>query len=103
MLAVVIPTGMNFSNLALVRDPDRRVGMDIEAMCKVLETSNICPDCFFGNHEMMSLLLTTWYNSHLARGGAPDPVMEQLKVEAHAEQAFEAAAGDKFIHEPGNA
>lgn len=28
---------------------------------------------------VVSTLLTVWYKSHLAEGGSPDPVMEQLR------------------------
>lgn len=108
-LVVVIPFGMKFSDLKLHTMPgdDGMIGMDTDAILAVLLASKICPNCFFQDQAMRSMLLTLWYDSHLSMGGPTDPVMEALRLAAEAkedqETAFERAAQGKFIHPAGNA
>jgi hypothetical protein len=32
---------------------------------------------------VVTSVLTVWYKSHLAQGGAPDALMEELKTQGH--------------------
>jgi hypothetical protein len=38
--------------------------------------------------ESVSSLIHQWYAEHRARGGAPDPVMENIIIEAKLEESF---------------
>lgn len=107
-LVVVIPQGLSFNDLKLHALPGEEgmIGMDTDVIMAVLLTSRICPNCFFKDQPMRSMLFTLWYDAHLAQGGQPDPVMEEIKAAAEAkdpEAAFKKAAQGKFIHPAGNA
>ncbi len=86
-MRVQIPEDLDFSALKLARDP---VTLDIsfdwrpiEAICAL---SGIDPAVFRESHEdNLATLLQAWYVEHLARGGAPDPVEEQILAEVQAE------------------
>ncbi len=52
-----------------------------------------------GPEDNVSGLITAWYGAHRARGGAPDPVQEELIEEARIEDA----RGGGISHKPGQA
>ncbi|MNP42794.1 hypothetical protein D3C76_1365810 [compost metagenome] len=52
-----------------------------------------------GPEDNVSGLLVAWYQAHRQRGGAPDPVAEDLLGEVRAEDA----AGQHMSHAPGRA
>lgn len=84
---IQIPDDLDFSALKLSRDPvTLDVSFDwapIEAICKL---SGIDIALFKHQHEdNVSGLITEWYIEHRQRGGAPDPIQEQLIAEVLAE------------------
>lgn len=92
---ITIPDGVSFEQLKLSRDPvTLSVEFDwapIEAICAA---SGVDPAVFKDSHEdNVSGLIHAWYMGHLANGGAPDPVQEQL----HAEVEAEDWAGEVFV------
>lgn len=92
---IQIPEGLDFAELKLHRDP---VTLDvefdwapIEAICAL---SGIDVRLFRDAPEdNVSELIVQWYLEHLARGGAPDAVQEQLLFEVQAEVAAGGQTG----------
>ena len=88
-LRIQIPDDLDFSALQLSRDPvTLDVSFDwapIEAICKL---SGIDIPLFKHQHEdNVAGLINVWYEEHRQRGGAPDPVQEQLIAEVLTEDA----------------
>lgn len=100
-VAIGIPAGMAFSELRLARDPQTGdVSFDNAVIERICEANGLPADYFLVRPEqVISDLITSWYRSHLATGGAPDAVQEDLIAEARAEDAH----GGGFSHQPGRA
>ena len=82
-----IPEGVTFADLALSRDPvTGDVSFDwapIEAICSANDFDvALFRDTDEGN---VAGFLVSWYTAHLAAGGPPDLVAEQLIAEVEAE------------------
>lgn len=87
LATLTIPDGLEFSTLNLSRDSlTGEVEFDwapIEAIC---EASGIDISMFRDQHEdNVSGLITAWYAEHRKRGGAIDPVQEEIIAEAISE------------------
>lgn len=84
---VTIPDDVDFSHLKLARDPiTLEVQFDWAPITRICAASGIDEALFRDQHEdNVSGLIQAWYLAHLARGGAPDPVQEQLRAEVAAE------------------
>lgn len=99
-LSITIPDDLDFATLKLARDPDGHVSFDwapIEALCAV---NGLDADVFTeGPEDNVSRLITAWYFAHRQRGGAPDPVQEDLIAETLAENR----RGGRISHPPGRA
>ena len=72
------PEGYSFSDLKLRRCDANAIDLDVvKVMCKLkgldVEKGLTNPG------PVISFILSVWYKSHLARGGATDPVMETLR------------------------
>lgn len=94
-LRIQIPDDLDFSALKLHRNPvTLDVSFDwapIEAICKL---SGIDIRMFSETPEdNVSELILQWYMEHRQRGGAADPVQEQLIAEVLAEAAAGGQAG----------
>ncbi|HEB94308.1 MAG TPA: hypothetical protein ENI94_12785 [Gammaproteobacteria bacterium] len=77
-----IPADLQFSDLRLARDPETG---DIEFDAEILR--EICEDNDLPfSEEIVTSLMTAWYQHHRAQGGAPDQVMEQIIAEIEAEE-----------------
>ena len=99
-VTIAIPDGVEFSDLRLARDPDGAVSFDWTPIERICAASGIAVAVFRDAPEdNVSGLITAWYRDHLARGGAPDPVQEDLIAEA----AFEDQLGGGMSHAPGRA
>lgn len=85
-LPITIPEGLEFSDLRLSRTATGEVSFDwapIEAIC---EASGVDIALFRHQHEdNVAGLIHQWYAAHLARGGEPDPVQEEIIGEAISE------------------
>ncbi len=83
---ITIPEGVAFADLNLSRTPAGEVSFDwspIEAIC---EASGIDIALFREQHEdNVAGLITQWYAEHRKRGGAIDPVQEEIVAEALSE------------------
>lgn len=84
--AITIPDGLEFSSLNLSRTPTGETCFDwapIEAIC---EASGIDIALFRYQHEdNVAGLISAWYAEHRRRGGAAEPVQEELIAEALSE------------------
>ncbi len=90
---------LDFSELHLMRDSSTNgnIGYDwslIEDICDAsgIDISEIRDE----DKDNVSSLIHQWYSEHRARGGVPDPVMEDIIIEAKLEEAFGG-------HNPGEA
>ena len=97
---VAIPEGLDFSDLHLTREADGSVSFDwgvIERICAAsgmpVELLRDCPE------DNVAGLVIGWYQAHRKRGGAADPVAEDLIGEVIAEDS----AGQHVSHAPGRA
>ena len=97
---IIIPEGVTFADLKLARDPDGALSFDwapIEAICRA---SGLPVELYSeGPEDNVAGLLIGWYCAHLERGGAADPVAEDLLAEMRAEDA----AGQSYSRAPGRA
>lgn len=89
---ITIPEGVTYADLKLTRDPATGdVDLDWAPIERICEASGIDPDVFReGPEDNVGGLLVAWYQEHRARGGAPDPVQEQILAEVGAEDALGA-------------
>lgn len=100
-IAIGIPPDLKFSDLKMTRDPQTGdVSFDTAVIERICEASGLPADYFMVRHEdALSKLLTIWYRAHIAAGGAPDAVQEDLIAETRAEDA----RGGSLSHQPGRA
>lgn len=75
-----LPEDHVFEDLRLRRCDDAAIDLDMDLVKKVCLLNGLDWDKVLANPgPVVSTLLTVWYKSHLAEGGSPDPVMEQLR------------------------
>ncbi len=86
-----IPEDLKFSDLQLARDPHTGdISFDWTPIERICEASGIDMAVFDDETEdSVSELIIEWYQAHLASGGAPDPVQEELIAEAEEEESRE--------------
>lgn len=100
LITVAIPPGLAFADLKLARDADGMVSFDTAVIARIEVASGLPVGHFMARPEdELSDLITQWYRAHLAAGGAPDQVQEDLISEVRAEDA----AGQHHSHAPGRA
>lgn len=98
---IIIPDDMKFADLDLRRNPQSG---DVTLRWEVIE--RICAASGIdiallrdAPEDNVAGLIVAWYAEHRERGGAPDPVADDLIAEAAAEDAL----GGGFSHQPGRA
>ena len=97
---VTIPAGLDFSDLRLSRLPDGAVEFSWQAIDRICQASGIPMETFTDSPEdTVAALITHWYHEHRQRGGAPDPVAEDLIAEMLAEDQY----GGGQSYPPGSA
>lgn len=100
LATIKIPDTLDFSDLKLARDSDGAVSFDLDVIELICEESDLPLEAFTESAEdNVSALIVGWYRSHIQRGGAPDPVAEDLIAEVTAEDK----AGQSVSHQPGQA
>jgi hypothetical protein len=101
ILTLIVPDGLSFADLKLARDPATGdVDFDAGVVERIAVASGLPADYFLTQPEdVLGGVLTQWYRAHLAAGGAPDPVQEELIAEAQLEDE----RGSGFSYQPGRA
>ncbi|WP_043458855.1 hypothetical protein, partial [Azohydromonas australica] len=100
-LRVTIPDGIEFADLRLSRDVgDGQVRFKMAPIEAICEASDLdLGEILQGPQPLVGLLIAAWYAAHLERGGAPDPVQEDLMEETRLEEEH----GGGFSYPPGHA
>jgi hypothetical protein len=81
LLTLKLPEGYTFADLKIRRCEADAIDLDmdlVKLVCRIndLDFQKVCQN----PGPVITSLLTVWYKSHLADGGAPDPLMEELKA-----------------------
>lgn len=100
-LRIVLPEHVHFSDLCLEIGDDGEVRMDATPVRTICEASGLDPEMFLREGAEMDLarFVQGWYAAHLARGGRPNPVLEEL----HAFEIPPQWPASKFIFQVGHA
>ncbi len=99
-LKIIIPEGLDFEALKLSRDTQTGdIEFEWSPIEKICEASGLEFELFQRSEDNVSGLIMAWYAEHVARGGAPDPVQEDLIAETLAENEH----GGGISHPPGRA
>jgi hypothetical protein len=97
---VIIPDGIDFSDLKMAREPGGSVTYDMSVIELICKASNLPIELIVDAPEdNLAGLVIRWYEEHLKHGGKPDPVAEDLIAEVKAENK----AGQSHSHKPGSA
>lgn len=81
LLTLKLPEGYTFSDLKLRRCDTSAIDLDMDLVrliCQIngLDFEKVCQN----PGPVVTSILTVWYKSHLAAGGEPDALMEELKA-----------------------
>jgi hypothetical protein len=83
VLTLKLPEGFTFADLKLRRCDDDAIDLDMDLVKLVCNINGLNFDKVLQNPgPVVTSILTVWYKSHLADGGAPDALMEELKTQA---------------------
>ena len=82
LLTLKLPEGNTFADLKLRRCEDDAIDLDmdlVKLICKIngLDFAKVLQN----PGPVVTSILTIWYKTHLAEGGAPDALMEELKTQ----------------------
>lgn len=79
-LQLKLPDGYIFEDLKLRRCDDDAIDLDMDIVKLICNINGLDFDKVLQNPgPVVTSILTVWYKSHLAEGGSPDAVMEELK------------------------
>ena len=80
LLTLKIPEGYSFADLKIRRCEDDAIDLDMDLVKRVCNINGLDFQKVLQNPvPVVTTILTVWYKSHIADGGLPDPVMEELK------------------------
>jgi len=80
VLSLKLPEGYTFSDLKVRRCDDDAIDLDMNLVKLICELNGLNFDKVLQNPgPVVTTILTVWYKSHVAQGGAPDALMEELK------------------------
>ena len=82
LLTLKLPEGYTFEDLKLRRCADDAIDLDMDLVQLICTMNGLDFDKV--RHDpgpVITSILTVWYKSHLAEGGQPDALMEQLKTQ----------------------
>jgi hypothetical protein len=82
LLTLKLPEGYAFADLKIRRCEADAIDLDmdlVKLICTIngLDFDKVCQN----PGPVVTSILTVWYKSHLAEGGQPDPLMEELKTQ----------------------
>jgi len=79
-LQLKLPDGYIFEDLKLRRCDDDAIDLDMDIVKLICNINGLDFDKVLQNPgPVVTSILTVWYKSHIAEGGSPDAVMEELK------------------------
>lgn len=82
LLTLKLPEGYAFSDLKLRRCADDAIDLDMDLVRLICTINGLDFDKVCQNPgPVVTSILTVWYKRHLADGGAPDALMEELKTQ----------------------
>lgn len=82
LLTLKLPEGYSFADLKLRRCADDAIDLDMDLVKLVCKINTLDFEKVLQNPgPVVTSILTVWYKSHLAEGGAPDALMEELKAQ----------------------
>ncbi|MBL8254668.1 MAG: hypothetical protein JNJ76_13825 [Candidatus Competibacter sp.] len=94
-----IPEGIDFSDLCMAYDSDGMVSFDWRTIEEICDANGLDSAVLLDSPEdNLAALINTWYKHHLAHGGPPDSVQEDIIAEARAEDAL----GGGLSYPPGS-
>lgn len=80
LLSLKLPEGYSFADLKIRRCEADAIDLDMnlgKVICNIngLDFAKVCQN----PGPVVTTILTVWYKSHLAEGGQPDALMEELR------------------------
>jgi hypothetical protein len=82
LLTLKLPEGYAFADLKLRRCEDDAIDLDMDLVKLICKINGLDFDKVLQNPgPVVTSILTIWYKTHLAEGGAPDALMEELKTQ----------------------
>ncbi|MEO7108612.1 MAG: hypothetical protein ABIZ09_19720 [Rhodoferax sp.] len=82
LLTLKLPEGYTFEDLKLRRCADDAIDLDMDLVKLICTMNGLDFDKVLQDPgPVVTSILTVWYKSHLAEGGQPDSLMEQLKTQ----------------------
>lgn len=79
VLTLKLPEGYTFADLKLRRCDDDAIDLDMNLVQLICSINGLNFDKVLQNPgPVVTSILTIWYKSHRAQGGAPDALMEAL-------------------------
>jgi hypothetical protein len=82
LLTLKLPEGYTFEDLKLRRCADDAIDLDMDLVKLICTMNGLDFDKVLQDPgPVVTSILTVWYKSHLAEGGQPDALMEQLKTQ----------------------
>ncbi len=80
VLTLKLPEGYSFADLKVRRCDDDAIDLDMDLVKLICSINGLNFEKVLQNPgPVVTSILTVWYKSHLAQGGAPEPLMEELK------------------------
>jgi hypothetical protein len=81
VISLKLPEGYSFSDLKLRRCDDDAIDLDMDLVKLICQINGLNFEKVLQNPgPVVTSILTVWYKSHLAQGGLPDALMEELKA-----------------------
>ena len=80
LLTLKLPEGYTFADLKLRRCDDAAIDLDMDLVKTICTINGLDFNKVLQNPgPVVTSILTIWYKTHLAEGGQPDALMEELK------------------------
>ncbi|OYT93902.1 MAG: hypothetical protein CFE43_00775 [Burkholderiales bacterium PBB3] len=84
LLTLKLPEGYTFADLKLRRCEDDAIDLDMDLVQLICKINGLDFQKVLQNPgPVVTSILSIWYKTHLAEGGAPDALMEELKAQRH--------------------
>jgi len=82
LLTLKLPEGYTFADLKLRRCDDAAIDLDMDLVQRICAINGLDFAKVLQNPgPVVTSILTVWYKTHLADGGEPDALMEELKTQ----------------------